>query len=232
MPRVVELPELLVAVPRDAVVPVAVVVQPDAPEAARRSASLSTRGAPRRAPGAVPARPRETSASSRGSSTMRSYIQRLPCFHSTRASSTSSSVSAPRSQLARDVDPAVVVEVDALEGRPRVDLGLAPPSRVPWRSIPARVANICSLRNPGRRVRRQAAPAATSAARSSQPLREALVVQPGAEHRRRRRHRHAPRTRHDSEVRARDEQRRSRARRACSRACVRCASAPVERRRS
>ena len=122
--RVLELAELLVAVPRDAVVAVAVVVEPDAPEAdvvARRE--RGSRGVERRM------RHRLTRGEPAGQARIVDHalvhppLALLPL--DPREQRVEQRVGAVH-PLARDIDPAVVVEVDALERRPRVDLGLAP----------------------------------------------------------------------------------------------------------
>ena len=95
--RVVELAQLTVAVRRDAVATVAVVVEPGSaqPHAVPR---LERSAARARSAGCRGRSARRAKHVSRGSSTIRSYIQRRPCCHSIESTSSTRSVSPPRSQ--------------------------------------------------------------------------------------------------------------------------------------
>ena len=113
--RVVEPAQLAVAVRRDAVTTVAVVVEPGPAESARRSA-------PRASPlaststGCRRGRTGGRSTVSRGSSTMRSYIQRRPCCHSIALDQLDEERVATVQPAGREVDPRTVVEPRARDG--------------------------------------------------------------------------------------------------------------------
>ena len=146
-PRVVELAELAIAVPRDAVVAVSVVVQADASEDRRRSGLERALRFEQRERGMRHASRPGYQRDSRGSSTMRSYIQRLPLLPRHLLDQESSSESRAVHPFARQIDPTVIVEVDAFEPcARRRSRARPPPSSVRWWSMPTRVANIRSPR--------------------------------------------------------------------------------------
>ena len=130
--RVVEPAQLAVAVRRDAVAPVAVVVERRARSAARRTGPRA-RPAPRRARGGARWSARCAKQVSRGSSTIRSYIQRRPCCHSTRLDELDQQRVAAAQPPGREVDPRAIVEPGACRPRrPGSTAGGPAPSREIW----------------------------------------------------------------------------------------------------